>query len=425
MTLQAEFEHLLKQAMGLDAASIGSPSVERAVQERLSACKLDAHAYLERVRSSETELQALIEAVVVPETWFFRDREAFQALARIANDEWLRVHGSGMLRLLSLPCSTGEEPYSMAMALLDAGFPPSRFLVDAVDISAQALSRAERATYGRNSFRGRELAFRVRHFEATPDGHRLSESVRRQVNFQRANLFDPGFLSGRNTYDIVFCRNVLIYFDRSTQNRAVGVLERLLSPKGILFVGPSETGLLLSHAFASSKIPLAFAFRRAPAVVGRGQPAPARARLSAAPRARVTPSRTKAPRSTSMKPTRSNSKRSAPPVAPRRSGRPPAHIDEATRLADEGKLALATKVLEAHLEAHGPSAAAFHLLGVISGASGNARDAVDYYRKALYLDPNHHEALSHLALLLDAQGDIEAAKTMRERAQRLAQKRRK
>ena len=81
MTIQEQFEGLLKQAMGLDAASIGAPSVERAVQERLAACKLDAHAYLERVRSSETELQALIEAVVVPETWFFRDREAFNALA--------------------------------------------------------------------------------------------------------------------------------------------------------------------------------------------------------------------------------------------------------------------------------------------------------------------------------------------------------
>lgn len=83
--VHAEFEGLLKQTMGLNAASIGSAAIERAVQVRLSACALDdARAYWELVRASTTELQALIETVVVPETWFFRDREAFAALAHIA-----------------------------------------------------------------------------------------------------------------------------------------------------------------------------------------------------------------------------------------------------------------------------------------------------------------------------------------------------
>ena len=89
----AALENLLKASMGLSAASIGSAAIARAVQERLSACKLDdLHAYLERVRGSGTELQALIEAVVVPETWFFRDRHAFTALARLVREEWLPTH---------------------------------------------------------------------------------------------------------------------------------------------------------------------------------------------------------------------------------------------------------------------------------------------------------------------------------------------
>ena len=112
------------------------------MQERQSACHLgDVHAYLERVRVSGTELQALIEAVVVPETWFFRDRHAFVALARLAREEWLPSHREGALALLSLPCSTGEEPYSMAMALLDADVPANRFRVDAVDISTRSLAQ--------------------------------------------------------------------------------------------------------------------------------------------------------------------------------------------------------------------------------------------------------------------------------------------
>ena len=155
-----QIEELLQQTMGLDVASIGTSAVERAVLARAAECKLDgAVAYLARLRSSAAELQALIEAVVVPETWFFRDMHAYAALVRIAQEEWLRAHPESVLRLLSVPCSTGEEPYSMAMALADAGFPAERYRIDAVDISARCLRRATTALYGRNSFRGRELGF--------------------------------------------------------------------------------------------------------------------------------------------------------------------------------------------------------------------------------------------------------------------------
>src|SRR5205807_9009706 len=89
----ADFENLLKETMGLDVASIGSSAIERAVEKRLLACELrETHAYWERVRASEAELQELIEAVVVPETWFFRDREAFAALALTVYEDWLGAH---------------------------------------------------------------------------------------------------------------------------------------------------------------------------------------------------------------------------------------------------------------------------------------------------------------------------------------------
>src|SRR6202163_2862965 len=107
----AEFENLLKRTIGLDAASIGSSAIKHAVQARTSACGLkDLRAYWELLCTSKAELQELVEVVVVPETWFFRDREAFLAMARMAHDEWLPHHSRRALRLLSLPCSTGEEP---------------------------------------------------------------------------------------------------------------------------------------------------------------------------------------------------------------------------------------------------------------------------------------------------------------------------
>lgn len=412
----ADFEDLLKRTMGLDAVSIGAPAIERAVQQRVTACGMkSADVYLERARASADELQELIEAVIVPETWFFRDREAFAALARMVYEEWLRVHPDGALRVLSLPCSTGEEPYSMAMALLDAGFPAERFRIDALDISTRALAFARRGVFGRNSFRGGDLDFRERHFTSAGSGWQLGEAVRKQVEFRQGNLLDAHLQPGAETYDVIFCRNLLIYFDRATQDRAIANLTQLLAPKGWLFVGPSETGLLLSHAFVSAKVPLAFAFRPAGAVPPPAPPSNGhRAHRRAPPPARVATPAREMPFSSVTG--RASAAVAEPPAKKKR------ELEHAMQLADQGHLVEAAKECAAHLQAHGPSAKAFYVLGLVRDASGSHADAAEFYRKALYLDPQHHETLVHLAFLLDGQGDKAGAKVMNDRARRLEPK---
>jgi chemotaxis protein methyltransferase WspC len=404
-----DFETLLKEAIGLDAASVGTSAVERAVQLRMSAGKIrDAQAYWEIVKASAAELQQLIEAVVVPETWFFRDREAFEMLERIAREEWPRTHPDSILRLLSLPCSSGEESCSMAMTLLDAGLPPDRHRIDAVDISEHILLRARSGIYGKNSFRSADLAFRDRHFEKIAHGYRLNDSVRRQVHYRRGNILAPEFALTAEPYDIIFCRNLLIYFDRPTQDRAVQVLERLLAPNGVLFVGPSETALLLSHDWVSIKAPMAFAFRRADAA------ARAKASVPAWPAGR------KAALAKPVKPiaARRHTNSAPPPPAQPDPAIDPG-IDEAARLADQGRLAEATQSCEEYLRKHGSSVQALHLMGLVRAAAGDLTIAAQYYRKALYLDPNHHDALLHLGMLLDEQGDAAGARVIRDRILRL------
>jgi chemotaxis protein methyltransferase WspC len=329
----------------------------------------------------------------------------------MAGEEWQRTHPAGVLRILSLPCSTGEEPYSAAMALLDAGFPAERFRVDAFDISTRSLASARRAVFGRNSFRGGELAFRERHFTSAASGWQLAEAVRQQVAFRQGNLLDIGLQPSATAYDAVFCRNLLIYFDRATQDRAVAALTRLLAPEGWLFVGPSETGLLLSHAFVSAKVPLAFAFRRASAVPPESPTNGRHPPVRRPPPVRVaTPARALPFSSVTLR----SSDAVAGPPAKRQT-----EIDHAMQLADQGRLVEAAQACEAHLRAHGPSAPAFYVLGLVRDATGRHTDAAEFYRKTLYLDPQHHEALVHLAFLLDGQGDKAGAKVMNDRARRL------
>jgi chemotaxis protein methyltransferase WspC len=446
------FETWLSRETGIDAHSLGAHALERAVLERVRVTQDDAdaetatadsisiEAYWRLLSTSPEERQALVEALVVPETWFFRDREAFVALARLANERLAREPARA-LRVLSAPCSTGEEPYSIAMTLLDAGIGPERFTIDALDISERAIEVAGTAVYGRNSFRGAVLEYRERHFSPMESGWRLDERVRQAVRFTQANLFELA-ASADARYDFIFCRNVLIYFHRDAQDSAIRLLDAQLADHGTIFVGPAETGLMMRHAMSSARIPLAFAFHRArpedldprvtPCVAVRATdggdrtnepglkaaPRPVRASSPAvAPAFALTAAAPFAPVSAPPRPVPARRQHPAPP--PRRAG-PPVSLDDVRRLADAGQFDEAERLAHEFVIVHGPNADAFCLLGLIADARGRRADANDFYRKALYLDPAHYEALAHRAALLEMDGDIAGAQQLLRRAQRAA-----
>lgn len=405
------FQQFLAQAIGLNAVSIGASAIERAVAARCKACGLDDKlAYWELLQASEEEVQELIEAVIVPETWFFRDTQAFAALVRLVTRGPPRANTTRPLRLLSLPCSSGEEPYTIAMALLDAGLGADQFRIDAIDLSARSLSLARHGVYGRNSFRGQNLSFRDRHFEVEKEGYRLRDTVRPFVQFSQGNIVAPDFYADPASYDFVFCRNLLIYFDAPTQKRAIGVIRRLLAPHGVAFVGHSEAGLMPANGFTSAKIPMAFAFHmESPRPsLPKARPIPA-APLVRARRDPPPPPVRPAPLAT---PRHEEKRRTTVPT-----------IDELRQLADRGRLQEAAQGCEALILEKGATPDALTLLGLISDAQGDSAAAERNYRKALYLDPANAEALGHLALLLKRQGDHGGARLLDERMRRLDDRR--
>jgi len=382
-------EQLLSERTGLDCSTIGPTTVERIVRRRMKQAGVaNCQEYRSLLIRSVHEYSALLEEVVVIETWFFRDPAAFENIAQVAVQDWLPRHSIGRLRVLSLPCSSGEEAFSIAMALLDAGMPPDRFHIDAMDISSRALARARRCLYGRNAFRGKDLGFRGRYFRQVGDEFELNPEVRSLVYFFQANLFSEEFTTAHPNYDFIFFRNLLIYLDRAAQVRALKRMEKLLSPSGLLFVGPAEQPLALEHGMVSAQLPLTFGCRRRAA---RSWP-------SAMPRALES----NAGRSRSLlnPPLRQND------------------LAEARRLADAGRLAEAAAICETHLGEGQASAQAYYLLGLLRDARGDER-AIECYRKALYLDPNHYETLVHLAVLAHKNGDAAAARNFQRRAERL------
>lgn len=418
----AQIEALLKQKMGLDGASIGSSAVARSVQRRVAVCgRKSEKDYWKVLRSSETELQELIEAVVVPETWFFRDPATYETLANVVAPPWLDQNSRGVFRVLSIPCSTGEEPYSMAMALLDAGVLADRFKIDAVDISNRALATARDGVYRKNSFRGKDLAYRDRHFTPTHSGWKLNDSVRGQVEFCSGNVLESGFTPDGRLYDAVFCRNLLIYFDRPTQERAIASIQETMDPNGWFFIGPSETGLMLSSKFTYARVPLAFAFRLLDTVPVQAQPrweAPPRIRHPR-PAAPVAVKPTVKPFSsyTSKMPTTVPAPVKVKPKREMEDG-----IERALQLADRGLLSEAMVICEEQVAATGPTAQACYVMGLVRDAEGGQTDAVSFYRKAIYLDPRHQAAMRQLGSLLDSMGNKSEARVINGRAERLAEK---
>ncbi len=403
----ANLEQLLRSLIGLDASTLGRGAVERFLRQRLKACALDEEAYWSHIRQSPIEQRALIEAIVVPETWFFRYPQSFTLLVAQARALQRSRPSIGQpLRLLSLPCSSGEEPYSIAMALLDADFAPSEFQIDALDISQRGIEQAAQGRYGVNAFRGDDPAIRDRYFQREDDGsHRIQERIRAMVNFQTGNILDSVVPPAQADYDIIFCRNLLIYFDRPTQLRALTNLKRWLRADGLLFAGPAEAGMLGQQGFETLDAAHSFAFRRrslpSPSIVPR--PALAAA-LRPLPPASVAP--------VPMRPLTSLPvmKKEAPAGASAATG-----LSQIVALANAGRSAEADSACTHQLAQHGPSAELFFWWGLICDGAGQTDTALRHYRKALYLDPRHVRALAHLAALLVTNGDHSGAARLQQR----------
>ncbi|MBY0239172.1 MAG: protein-glutamate O-methyltransferase CheR, partial [Burkholderiaceae bacterium] len=253
---------LIREATGLN---VSRAQADRAISQRMERTgDVDREHYLDTL--STEEWTELVELLVVPESWMFRDPQAFQAA--VAHIQSRLARAPRPVRILSVPCAGGEEPYSMAMALFDAGITPSGFAIDAIDLSPACVARARAGNYGRNAFRSKDLAFRDKYFEAAGnDLYRINDAVRAQVRFSQGNLLAMDTSLHARYYDVIFCRNLLIYFDKPTTADAIARLASMLDDDGILFAGYAEVPSYTQHGFTPLPHRYAFALKkdRAPA----------------------------------------------------------------------------------------------------------------------------------------------------------------
>jgi chemotaxis protein methyltransferase WspC len=405
-----DIELLLRDWIGLDAATVGQAAVHRAVRQRMQAAGIDDPAAFARLlRCDSAARDLLVEEVIVAESWFFRERQVFDFVADFAVTR-AALPGRTPVRILCAPAAAGEEPYSVAMALFEAGLSGDQFLIDAIDISRRALERAAAGRYSANAFRNADLSFRDRWFSIEQGQATLAPAVRRQVRLEWANLLDPGFAAGRPTYDVVFCRNLLIYLTDAARRQVEAQVDRLLADDGLLLLGAAEPPIMKGDWIPAGTASL-FALRRGVHAAAPARPADARrSRPRVAAPARPTP------------PARPADTAPAPASKPADAGLERV-LAEADRLANEGRLAEALDFCERQRPSLPPSPQLFFLMGMLHQAAGDPDRAEGCFHKTLYLDAGHEEAHLALALAARQRGDLAMAEKYRQSAARAAARR--
>lgn len=377
----------------------------------------DAEAYARRVLEGGVPLPAFVSEITVGETWFFRNRDQWTFVETVVVPDALARRGDRPVRAWSAGCSTGEEPYGLAILLDELGL-GERSEILASDLSELALEHARRAEYSMWSLRGETDGRALRHLAERGNRYVLDPAIARRVRFFRLNLIAPDYPSvsrGLHDLDLVLCRNVLIYLGQEHLPEIARRLFATLAPGGWLLTGAADPSLAGLAGFTIRSGPFGVAYRRPDPAVEE-EPPPRTARRVAPPLAAARSS-ARAPRPV----------QAAPPSSPEpRGGAAPADPDvvAARALLDAGRLAEAAAVVNEAL-ARRPLDAELHLVRAIGLLeAGRYEEAEAASRRALYLARG--QPFLHLFTGLvrmrrgDAAGAARALRTASTLAARLA-----
>lgn len=224
--------------------------IENRLSKRLEDKGLKGYEeYLSLLRNSNEELTRLFDAITTNETYFFREHQQIEILVNNLIPRIQDTKGSKDIKIWSAACSTGEEPYTIAMVFLEK-MPGLKFEIFASDISESVLSSARKGVYTSYSIRNVPPTFLNKYFSKNGQMlYELNASLKKFVNFSNINLMDDKKVRSIKGIDVIFCRNVLIYFDDRAKQKVVSLLYDSLRPGGYLFVGTSESLHNVTRAF--------------------------------------------------------------------------------------------------------------------------------------------------------------------------------
>jgi len=418
--LLVELAALLKERVGLHVRQDSTSALRIALAARLEELAEvgDASGYLALLRSEQgdEELRRLLPLVTVGKTSFFRDDRQFRALAALLPELAARARGRcRKLSVWSAGCATGEEPYSIAMALAEAGAAAEEVELLATDVNPEAVAFAARGSYDGRRVKDIPAALLERHFDREGERRVVRASLRRYITAIRPhNLVSSVFpRPADGGWDIIFCRNVIIYFDTPTTQQVLTLFHDALARGAYLFLGYSESLFRLFDGFELTEVAGAFLYRRPEGPVRAPPPPPQRTRsvpLSPPPVTHVDVRR--APRVAPPAP-RSEHHRAPGGSPPHGPGSPPLapqeFLDGAVALFADGRFGAARELLERLLERAGEDLAVRLTLANLYGILRQPDRARACYVAALQIEPLSAEAHLFYGIHLLAGGEADGA----------------
>lgn len=419
-------------------------TLETLVRRRARDRELTPEAYLARlVADPRDDARALAAALTVGETYFFRNIDQFRALAEVVlPTRRVARQATKALRILSAGCASGDEPYTIAIVAREAAFDASWSVsIRAIDANPEAVERALRGRYSKWALRDTPAEVQRRWFRTEGSELVLDESLRQAVRFEMNNVAaEDAELWAPDGYDVIFCRNVLMYFTPEAARAAVARIARALAPGGFLFLGHAETLRGLSNEFDLCHTHGTFYYQRRPrdavqleplerlpattlvAVVGgadswvdaihraseRIRTLAADAPVAAPPTAATWDLRNALDL---LQQERYQDALSSMDRLPPESTRDPDALQlRAVLLAHGGHLAAAEQICERLLAVDAYCAGAHYVLALCRENAGDRQEAIEHDRVALYLDPTFAMARLHLGLLARRGADHEQAR---------------
>jgi chemotaxis protein methyltransferase CheR len=265
-----DFQHFAEffyQRTGILFAANKRYFVDRRLQERiLKSGRETFRDYFESLRRDSSEYQLLVNAMTVNETYFYRETYQLECLVKSILPEVIKTLGpSRTIRIWSMPCSTGEEPYSIAFYLLENWRLVDEYEIEIVasDIDTEALGKAKTGYYSARSLQYVPTATLKKYTTDEEDGtRRVAPALRSSIRFASANLLDAKALMSFRDFHVVFCRNLLIYFDDLSRREAGEALFGAMAKGGFICLGHSESMSRISSLFELRKFPEAIVYRK-------------------------------------------------------------------------------------------------------------------------------------------------------------------
>jgi chemotaxis protein methyltransferase CheR len=260
LTLSDDVFHLFRDLMYAQSGVVLDERAKYFVENRLlnSVQRLqfdsfrDYYFYLKYDRKKTEELANVIDLLTIHETYFFREEQRLKSFSEEILPEIASTKGKAKsLRIWSAGCSTGEEPYTISMLLQEKEeFKDWTIEIFATDISQRVLQSARRGIYQPIAFRTTDPRYISKYFKKEETAYRISDAVRKNVVFLHLNLVDANKLAFINPMDIIFCRNVIIYFDLASKKKVIDIFHAKLKDNGYLLLGHSESLINISTAYA-------------------------------------------------------------------------------------------------------------------------------------------------------------------------------